>query len=775
MGGASSVSAGVDFDDFLPPGEPVNLGNCAREPIHLPGSIQPHGLLFVVGLTDGKVVQASENAAEMLGWASGSVLGSQLAKLLGAEAEDLLARGASPDPQTSTIAVAGRQFDALTYEAELGFRVVELEPSSDETGDGPRPEDELDVLALIDELSSATESDQLLTRAAITMREVTGHERVWAYRFEDDGHGVIVAESKSDDLDSFLGLHYPEGDIPAQARALYLRNGLRTIVDAQASPVAVTPLTNPETGAWTDMSDGALRAVSPMHVTYLTQMGVRASISAAIVVDGRLWGLLSGHHYDQPRRLSRHARTLVEVLARLVGIQIDALERSRSADELLTLRQHQAEVLEQVAQAADLPAGLAADPAALLGVCRAGGAIIRVGSEMVTVGQTPKADRCAALLEAIVDREDGGEGLCLDALSAEHAEFAQDAPTAAGILVLPLSRRQGNLLVWLRPEQVREVTWGNGARSGVSDAGGVEPLTPRGSFERWKEIVRLRSRPWRPEELTSAYQLRSSLGTLLLSRAEALARVNAELLRVNGELDDFAHTAAHDLREPLRGMNSLTTFVIEDSWDVLDETARNRLTRVLAHAHRMEKLLDSLLGYATLGRAKLELEEASVLEVAKEAVEVLLVRAEDKAAELRYGPDATVSCDRPGLLEVLVNLVDNALKYGPDAAPVIEIGVIGLGDTVQGSAAFAPLKSPLAENPDPVVVYVADNGIGIAPENREEVFRIFHRLHAPDAHGGGSGAGLSIARRIVERHGGNIWIEDGIDGGVRVCFTLEGR
>jgi signal transduction histidine kinase len=143
--------------------------------------------------------------------------------------------------------------------------------------------------------------------------------------------------------------------------------------------------------------------------------------------------------------------------------------------------------------------------------------------------------------------------------------------------------------------------------------------------------------------------------------------------------------------------------------------------------------------------------------------------------EFRYGRDATVRCDRPGLLEVLINLVDNALKYGPDAAPVIEIGVLALGDTALGREPLTTPSNPLADGPEPVVVYVADNGIGIAPESREEVFRIFHRLHPPGGHGGGSGAGLSIARRIVERHGGSIWIEDGIAGGIRVCFTLESR
>jgi light-regulated signal transduction histidine kinase (bacteriophytochrome) len=259
---APAQSAGVALEDLLPPGEPIDLNNCAREPIHLPGAIQPHGLLLVVRLSDGLVVQASVNASEMLGGVVQAVVGSRLDELLGDAAPALL-EPEGTGAQLGAVSVSGREYEFLTYPGEAGFCVVELEPViADNAGDTGEPASAQDVLALLDQLWGAGDAQQLLDRATATVRALTGHDRVWAYRFEDDGHGVIVAEAKSDHIDSFLGLHFPEGDIPAQARALYLRTGIRTIVDAQAAPVAVMPVRNPDTGAWTDMSDGALRAVS---------------------------------------------------------------------------------------------------------------------------------------------------------------------------------------------------------------------------------------------------------------------------------------------------------------------------------------------------------------------------------------------------------------------------------------------------------------------------------------------------------------------------------
>jgi light-regulated signal transduction histidine kinase (bacteriophytochrome) len=368
---------------------------------------------------------------------------------------------------------------------------------------------------------------------------------------------------------------------------------------------------------------------------------------------------------------------------------------------------------------------------------------------------------------------DTGDLFALNCISDEYPGFADIARTAAGALWVPLSRRHANVVVWLRPEHVSEVTWGNPVASVALGPDGDERLTPRGSFERWTETVRLRCRPWLSEELVSVRQLHGALGTLLLGQAEALARANVELVRTNAELNAFAYSAAHDLREPLRGVTTLANFMVEDYQDVLDDVGRKRMARLIGQAQRMARLLDSLMDYATLGRADVTLQDVSVAALADEAVEALRGRFDDRHGEFRHGPDAIVRADPVQLLEVLTNLIANALKYNDDRCPVVEVGVMALDATTRGHELPEVRRTAFAPGADPVVVYVLDNGIGIRPENREEVFRVFRRLHSNPEYGAGSGAGLAIVRRIVERHGGSVWIEDGDSGGTRVCFTVE--
>jgi chemotaxis family two-component system sensor kinase Cph1 len=768
----------VHVMDLLPPGSAIDLDTCAREPIHLPGQVQPHGVLLVVRVADEVVLQVSDNSRELLGLVPEQLLGRTLTDVVGPGGATALRSLLIFDgpPGSESLEVHGLPYEALVYSPEPGYRAVELEPRApDSEGDDART---LDARWLLNGLQAATSVEGLLQAATRLMREATGYDRVWAYRFQADGHGVIVAEAKTEQLPSFLGLHFPEGDIPAQARALYLRNGIRTIVDTDAAPARVEPVVNPDTQQWTDMSDGALRAVSPMHVTYLRQMGVRASASVALVVDGRLWGLLAAHHYAGPRRLGHRPRALSELLGVLVGMQIDGRQRTSAATALLELQEDQRRVLEAVAGAETAVEGLVADPEALLGLCRASGAVVRAGSELVRVGITPTRSRCEALLDALAAHPDPAfpEVLAISCLATALPELpgvADLAETAAGALVASLSKRHGNLLVWLRPEQLEEVTWGGKATGTPSPQNGVERLTPHGSFETWKQTVPLQCRPWLPEEALSAQQLRSSLGTLLLSRTEALSRANSELLRVNAELDAFAYSAGHDLREPLRGMSTQATFLVEDYGDLLDDKGRERLGRLVSQAARMGTLLDSLLDYATLGRSDLEPADVSVAAIAQDAWELVRSRVEETGAELRQGPDGVLHADATRLLEVLANLFDNALKYNKAEHPVVEVNVVALAATARGEEVVGQAADPFSEAPAPLVVCVSDNGIGIRPEDREVVFDVFRRLHGPGEYSGGSGAGLPIVRRIIERHGGRVWVEDSTGGGTCFCFTVQ--
>jgi chemotaxis family two-component system sensor kinase Cph1 len=708
-------------EDLLAPGTPVNLENCHREPIRTPGGIQGHGVLLAADADTLEVVQASANAGERLG---AEVLGAPLSALLGGtEVVDQLRAGAAEThPNLRPLRVRG--FDAYAYRAAERVLVVELEPVG-ETPAGPTRYQGETARAL-SLLQDAPTVDELLWRAARIVRELTGSDRVWAYRFEPDDHGVILAEEKREDLDAFLGLHYPASDIPPQARALFLQNRLRFIHDVQTPATPLEPLVNPLTGAWLDLSGGVLRAVSPIHIEYLKNMGATASMSIALSAGGRLWGLISGHHYSGPLFVPHDVRATCELIGIVCSMQLEALERLEVSRRETALAAHRSAVLDRVAASQSILDGLATE--ALLAVCDADGAAVRIDGELRLVGETP--DDVTALL-------DGLEG------AEVFATHAHDG-AMPGVLAAPLAVARGNHIVWFRSEYVHEIEWAHAPKSlAVKEP---DRLNPDGSFRTWAQSVEGQSRPWSAAEVDSAGELRSALGTFLITRAEQLAALNAELARSNEELDAFAYVAAHDLKEPLRGIANYTTFLVEDYEDALDAEARERLATIHRLSQRMASLLDSLLEYSRIGRADLDLADFTVAEVLEDALELLA----SKPALRVEGGEMALRGDRIRVRQLFVNLLGNAVKYSPDAP---EISV---------SASDG-------------VVCVTDNGIGIAPDHHDAIFHVFRRLHPRDAYGGGTGAGLTIARRIAERHGGRMWLERSVAGeGSTFCFTLEG-
>jgi signal transduction histidine kinase len=239
-------------------------------------------------------------------------------------------------------------------------------------------------------------------------------------------------------------------------------------------------------------------------------------------------------------------------------------------------------------------------------------------------------------------------------------------------------------------------------------------------------------------------------------RAEALQRLNAELQRRNQELDAFTYIASHDLKEPLRGISNYAQFLIEDYAATLDAEGRQRLVTIQRLIQRMEDLLNSLLRYSRVERVELSQSDLDLTQVVREALDQLQARLQGEHVQVRLPQSLpTVRGDRAQLREVFTNLLSNALKYNDKTEKWVEVGARDA--TTGGSPIF----------------YVRDNGIGISPEHWEKVFDIFRRLHPHDTYGGGTGAGLTIVKKIIERHGGRIWVESTLGEGSTFFFTLS--
>lgn len=251
-------------------------------------------------------------------------------------------------------------------------------------------------------------------------------------------------------------------------------------------------------------------------------------------------------------------------------------------------------------------------------------------------------------------------------------------------------------------------------------------------------------------------------------QAEQLEEQNRELARSNEELDDFAYIVSHDLKEPLRGISNYATFLLEDYADKLDDEGRKMLNTLPHLTKRLEAFIEDLLHYSRAGRTELGIEETNLKAVVDDVVESIQPVLDEAGVEIRFPADLpTIRCDVRRVGQVFYNLITNAAKYNDKPEKWVEIGSRLNGASVANSAP-GTAHHEAAETE----FYVRDNGIGIADKHHNAVFKIFRRLHGRDQYGGGTGAGLTIARKIVEHHGGRIWLDSTPGEGTTFFFTL---
>jgi two-component system, chemotaxis family, sensor kinase Cph1 len=579
----------------------------------------------------------------------------------------------------------------------------------------------------------------------------------------------VVAESRRSDLAPWLGLHYPAEDIPKPARDIFAKTWIRPVPDINGALAEMTPLLNPDTGQPVDMTFCALRGVSVMYTEYLQNMGVSAGLTMPLRRDNVLWGLIACHHYSGPHHVPYELRAACEFLAQVGSLQHQAVEDRENAAYRIQLEEVNQQLLSIAAQEGGLASMTDGNPS-LLGAMRASGAALFHRDRWWRVGQTPDESQLEGLGQWVVNRLDSNAVMspiyATQALAADYPPAGDFADVASGLLAAPLSRSGQNLMMWFRPEVLKTVNWGGNPHDKPLVPGPNGPrLTPRRSFELFSESVHQQSVPWLQVEIDAAARLRSLIMELVIVRAERLAGLNADLARSNEELDAFAYVASHDLKEPLRGIHKYAHQLMETAR--ADPEEKRKLDGLMRLTLRMDSLLDSLLHFSRVGREELTLEKVDLNEVLGDAIEMVGSRTSDGRTQIvtpRALPE--LMCDRIRVREVLVNLLSNALKYNDRATKRVEIGYIG--------AQESGLRSTFPAGTDGhTVYYVRDNGIGIAPRHFDQVFKMFKRLHGREEYGGGTGAGLTIVRKLVERHRGQVWPQSVAGEGSTFFFTLN--
>ncbi|OON68646.1 hypothetical protein B0919_12320 [Hymenobacter sp. CRA2] len=752
---------------------PVTLTNCDREPIHIPGLVQPHGFLLCFDEQTQRVAHASANTQSFLGKEAQELIGASLEEVLGPPTAAAVAqRWASLTENnklliTPLAAAPGHPLYQLIMHRSDGLLWLECEPVPHE---GTHALDLPSLNAALGQLLSATSLQDFCQFTVDQIREISGYDRVLMYRFAADASGEVVAEAKRDDLEPFFGLHYPATDIPQQARAMYLKSWLRFIPDVDYVPVPLVPAVHPAKQRPPDMTYSVLRSVSPIHLQYLRNMGVAGTLTVSLILDGQLWGLITCHHLT-PRLLSYELRELCVFIGKTFSALLKTKLQQEDYAYQLHIRETQVRLFEQVARHSNFMDGLYQRKPTVLDVFDCGGVAICFEGNIVTLGTTPSKPQIQELTNWL--RTNVADNLFYtDSYVRHNPAGIAIRGVASGILAISLAQEPGDYLIWFRPELIQTVTWAGREQKVESVENGVLHLSPRKSFEAWKQTVDSTSAPWRPMELEAAEEIRLHLSDVRLkiynelqARAASLSRLNSELERSNDELDSFAYVASHDLKEPLRGIHNYSIFLLEDYADKLDADGTQKLQTLVRLSQRMEALIESLLQLSRVGRQELVVTEAPLREVLDEVLEILQPRFEQLNVHVTvHDTLPTFRFDQVRMREVFNNLLTNALKYNDKPVRLVTVGMAP--PTVRGPRGTGDPASYY-------VFYVQDNGIGIDPRHHEAVFKIFKRLHAQDKYGGGTGAGLSIARKMVERHDGELWLESQPGAGTTFFFSLS--
>ena len=721
---------------------------CQDELIRIPGAIQPHGWLVALRLGSDEIVAFSENCTTLTGTTSRTEMLAALGAIV-ASVRPGIGRLPSGDAPVAvcTVELAGQSLDISVHQ-NSAVEILEFEPGGANHG-SQAPIYSL-ARYLLPDLRSASSLREFSVLAVSEMKRLSGFGRCLAHKFNDEGNVEVLAELRDPGYDSYDGHRFPAMDIPAQARELYRLNHMRLIPNANYTPVPIVYLDPALSAATLDLSFASLRSVSPIHLEYMRNMGTMASMSVSIIVRGQLWGLISCHSHT-PRQLSFQTRAACEHVGRLLSLQIES--RAENA-EIAAGLEHTDITLEIVAHLADSDLTLRrlverGEP--LLRMARATGAAVVFDDECWTTGVTPPRGQIEALARAICTRN--VEVYKSESVAEDFGPAAAQFPGVTGVLAICLSQVHRHLIVWFRAEILTTIQWAGEPLKYSPD--GLH-LHPRLSFATWEERVRGRSLAWAAPQVVGAAALRKALLAIVLRHAQERAEVANEFGRLNKELEAFSYTVSHDLRSPMRHICAFVDLVLDSDESHLAARDRRHLAQVKDASGFAIQLVDALLDFSRLGRAGLNMAPIDTQQMVSDLVREL--SAQDPARLVEWDIASTLPplWGDPFLMQIVVrNLLSNALKYTRGRSPA-RIRVSGVLDlTGEG-------------------LEVSDNGVGFPMKFVHRLFGVFQRLHRVDEFEG-TGIGLAIVRRVVERHGGLAWARGEAGVGASVGFTILNR
>lgn len=749
----------------------VDLTTCDREPIHLIGAVQPHGALIAFEFDSRVITYVSSNTAQFVGHAPEAILGKPISDLIGVTN----AAEMPPFPAETTMPELLKPW-FIEFDSAEGHRIhaeclphrnkehIILEFLHPQSAPAAVWEDELLRREIISELIKPDALSELADVSARMIREATGFDRVMIYKFAEDKHGEVIAES-TNRPDSFLGMHYPASDIPDPVRRHFRLNVMRSIPDINGEHIPIVGMSgevaDADSDAPLDLTFSKLRAVAPVHIEYLNNMGVGGSLSISLITNNELWGLVACHHYS-PRLVSSSRLRFAELLGGTTSALLQSIENTNQLKKNIEAEKT-AFFIEQQVRAGmplrDLVTQQADDLMKLVDAQSLymvlGGAVVQIGTQ--AVGQLDYAPLNVLSIEGIATTDN-----LSNVLNMTDDQMA----VVAGAAYLNLSDDGEDFLVLLRSNYHQTIRWaGKPEKIETIDKDGITRLSPRGSFALWQEERQGESKPFDATDRDTLRILRRALFALNSVERErdalvAQKKAEAEELRLRhalldaaraSSLGELASAIAHELNQPLSAISNYVSACKQEFKNAgveMPPKAKTLFDTAINETARAGELVRRVRDFVSRGDLKPEFIDLNP--VIRQGVGLAQISSDMPGLTIRFELDADlpkVLADPVQIGQVLLNLARNSTAAMRNS----DTQILTIASKLNG---------------DHVEVSVHDTGPGIPEDVRAFIFEPFHASTTK-----GMGIGLSLCRSIIEAHAGRIWAQP-TQTGAEMAFRL---
>ncbi|ALR30998.1 histidine kinase [Chryseobacterium sp. IHB B 17019] len=720
----------------------MNFVECHEESIHIPGYIQSFGYLIGIDAETHSITFFSKNIEEIFNIENQEQLfGKKLTdfsesfkSIIESEIYGSLNRFTKRENETyfDKIFIKDKEYHFSIFRSKnnifLEFEAVIPNPNK-------RISNKYDSFYIVDDAHEIWE--QLLN----TLSKIVNYDRMMIYKFMMDGSGKVIAERREGNIESYLGLHYPETDIPRQARELYLKKRKRIFSDVYSETVPLLSKTEENI----DLTYAASRGMSPIHAQYIKNSGAASSFSISIIIDDHLWGLVTCQN-TEAKHIDLEDRVQAGIFTALASNAYSSFKSKNELNYRLKLNEKSSQLKTEFLKYNSLFDSLIENKAEIRSLPEADGLAIVSDERIVTDGVTPKRNVLEKIIQWAHENTEDNIYLSRSFLKEHGGELELDE-VSAGIVIYFIERSKNEMLIWFRKEFDEHINWAGNPQKQIEvfSYNGEEKqiISPRTSFQIFTENIKGNSKRWNSRNIAAVQAIRDLILETSHKNYITIKKLNDELKKVNEELDSFSYTISHDLGTPLTVMK-LNAQMLLNSLNDGSEKSKNKINSIIEEIDNMAEMMRDVLQLSRAKHSEIQLERLATGNTIAKISENAKITFDSPKTEIIIKECPDVLGDKTMLHQVFLNIINNAVKYSSQQEqPQVEISG--------------------REEGDMVIYRISDNGIGIPEEEKHKMFKIFNRMDNAKKFKG-NGVGLSIVFRIMKRIGGNVDYESNKEG-----------